>query len=92
VPDGLRKSTPPEAEASGRAVSAGAIVVMVNLGFDLSKQRLPEQTRATSDAPGRGMVSSAVYSGESHVLFVAFGRWIATASCSKAVCDYFCSR
>lgn len=52
MPDGLRKSTPPEAEASGRAVSAGAIVVMVNLGFDLSKQRLPEQTRATSDAPG----------------------------------------
>ena len=37
----------------------------------------------------RGMVSSAVYSGESRVLFVALGRGIAAASCSRAGYDYF---
>ena len=65
----LRQSTPYN-EGSRCAASAGAFAVMVVLSFNLSKWRLPEQT-GNFDANQHGRILSAVYSGESRVLFVA---------------------
>ena len=70
-------------------MSACATVVMVNLGFDLSKQRLPEQKRATSDAVGEAW-SRAPSTAVNHACYLWLGGdWIAAASCSRAGYDYF---